>query len=235
MKIDLKIIPFVLISIIHLVLEGMGSPWVQISKPLLMPVLAFAFYSSTLKENASIAHAILLSLFLSFLGDVFLLKSQSSTTFFLLGLGSFLLAHLSYIRIFSKLHWGSTMRIDSKYLVGLILYLLIFLALTWQGLDLMLKIAVPVYALILLGMLYGSLSLWLRNKESQNTKYILIGAILFVLSDSLIGMSRFSGLALPEWVYRLGIMCTYILAQYLIVRGISGFIKATNLSAEQQN
>jgi len=56
---------------------------------------------------------------------------------------------------------------------------------------------------------------------------VLCGAILFVISDSLISINKFYA---PFRYSGIAIMSTYIIAQYLIIYGI---VKQDNLGSQQ--
>ena len=53
----------------------------------------------------------------------------------------------------------------------------------------------------------------INNKAST---FLIIGALLFVLSDSLLAINLFVE---NHWVMSLSVMATYAAAQYLIVKG----------------
>ena len=57
------------------------------------------------------------------------------------------------------------------------------------------------------------------------TEYLIIGVLLFMLSDSLIGLNQFKKEAIQIPFPRLAIMGTYILAQLLIVKGSIAVLK----------
>ena len=75
-------------------------------------------------------------------------------------------------------------------------------------------IPVMVYgmAICIFGM--AALLLYLQNKNSS-TRMLLVGAILFIISDSMIALQKFLGV--QSW-YPVAIMATYIMAQFLIFR-----------------
>ena len=69
------------------------------TKPLLMPVLIFIYYSSA-KPLSFYSRCVCLALFSSWIGDVLLMFESRSQGFFIGGLVAFLLAHLAYIYYF---------------------------------------------------------------------------------------------------------------------------------------
>jgi len=74
-----------------------------LSKPLLM-ISLFFFYFQKVKQNINTSDKIMLvSLIFSCLGDTFLMFQGKNPQFFLLGLGSFLVAQISYSGVFKPL------------------------------------------------------------------------------------------------------------------------------------
>lgn len=180
-------------------------------KPLLIPILS----SLVLFEKEFPTKKVLLAaLFFSWVGDVVLLFADKGTIFFIIGLVSFLVAHLLYILLFMKLQKVKT----TKYLpysILVLVYLFGLLSFLWNDLG-DLKIPVIIYASVLSMMLLFAIKgkfIW----EKQYGNYILFGAVFFVLSDSLLAINKFySPIAFASFL----IMSTYLAAQFLLVLGI---------------
>ena len=189
-------------------------------KPALMISLAVYFYI-VIKERLVTTERewgdkqdkfILMALIFSCLGDIALMFADG----FLPGLGSFLIAHLFYIFaflqdnhgfIFSKkdrMHWGVLVLLFG---IGLMGYLLPHLG--------EMQIPVGVYSTTILVMLLTALNRW-KSVLSLSFQWVLSGAVLFVLSDSIIAISRFVA---PFSLSGIWIMVTYAIGQYLIVMG----------------
>ena len=66
------------------------------SKVFLMPFLTGLLFVSIPDRRSVIFNWTLVALFFSWLGDIFLIFQDSGSQFFLLGLGAFLLAQLTY-------------------------------------------------------------------------------------------------------------------------------------------
>lgn len=175
------------------------APWVfpdarYVTKPLLMLLLA-GFVGLESKS-------LLVVLFFAWLGDVFLLIPGDNPLFFQLGLGSFLFMQFAYIRLFhlrSRGFWHWALLPIAIYVVSLLSFL-------WPHLAEGLRIPVLVYAVALGAMLYFGIKL--------SDQVIFWGALLFVISDSLLALGKFY-YAIPGnsfWV-----MSTYILAQLLLI------------------
>jgi uncharacterized membrane protein YhhN len=173
---------------------------IYLTKPLLIPLLGWILFGSPSKGLRWIWTALLFS----WLGDILLMLPMD---LFLFGLASFLIAHLFYIRHF----WGAWKRrsepIRLVYLVGVALYLIGLTAILSPVLGEM-RIPVIVYGLVISAMLLFAL-------HAGATDYA-VGAVLFVLSDSILALNKFHTSFLLAGSL---IMLTYGLAQYFIVTG----------------
>ena len=172
-----------------------------ISKNLLMPVLLLIYLSEAKFHQIKLDLFFILGLIFSFLGDFFLLLKSG----FLLGLGSFLLAHIFYIISFKK---RSLNRVSVGVFVALLLYLASLIAFLFPRLNEM-KIPVIIYGIIISTMLYFSI----KTQE----KLLIVGALFFVISDSVLSVNLFVSSSL---LLNLLVMITYVLAQVLLVKGI---------------
>ena len=146
---------------------------------------------------------------MALLGDTFLLFEGDQ--FFLLGLSSFMIMQILYVISFIKDKSPNLI----KFLVsfGLLLFLTYYLSLMWDDLNEM-AIPVSVYSLIIVLMAVSAI---FRNHTLRGYLWVVIGAILFMISDGLIAWTKFMSPIINGGIM---IMSTYILAQYLIVAGI---------------
>lgn len=206
---------FVGISIFYLLLIAIGKEdlaWYF--KPLLLPGLLLATNES---KDFTTKRWLLLSLSFSWLGDVILMFADKGEIYFILGLVSFLIAHILFIVLFIK---QETLNKPNKFLFGIgilavasYLYTMLTILLPTLG-DL--QIPVSVYAFVISLMLVMAIRGALTWRSPLNI-LILNGAIAFVTSDSILAINKFFT-ALPN--ASLLIMSTYIIAQYLITFGI---------------
>lgn len=188
------------------------------SKPVLMlSLMGFVLQNLDRKDAAPL----LVTLFFALAGDVFLLFDGA--VYFPLGLGSFLIMQLLYIRLFVKpLVWRKFHALsDVPFLLLVLAYVVYFLSQLWVGLVPDLKIPVVLYALALGAMAYFA---FLRKLYVQGPQYVyvMLGALFFVLSDSLLAYNKFVT-SFPQnsfWV-----MSTYILAQLLLTVGLVNFVR----------
>jgi uncharacterized membrane protein YhhN len=195
----------------------------------LITVLLLAFFITEVRSFATKAvskYVTLLccGLVFSFLGDEFLVKDNS--LHFMLGLASFLTAHIFYILFFYRIHsfknkstplfWISIIIILS-YVVTL--NYLFNANVTAQGLT----IPVLLYSVVLGTMAFAAININNTAKRSENfASYITAGAVFFVASDSMLAFNKFY-LATP--LPGFYIMLTYCIAQFFIVMGAVRFIK----------
>lgn len=183
-------------------------------KSLIIPFLILLFLlKSGLTRNNGIF--ILAALLFSWAGDIFLDIPNNEQLFFIAGLLSFLLAHVMYLTAFLKTP-GENALAGKKWLLLLpvTVYGAVLISLLYKDLGIM-KIPVILYTIVILSMLTGAVNL-MYKVSTRSYLLILSGAILFVISDSLIAVNRF---ALQFNFAGASIMITYILAQYLIVSG----------------
>jgi uncharacterized membrane protein YhhN len=149
------------------------------------------------------------SLLFSSLGDVFL--GLGDLQWFVFGLGSFLIAHLLYIALFVR-HWPKpfTASLSQKLLaVLLIAFSVAMFVWLWPGLG-DLKIPVAAYLCALIGMGVTA------TLAAFRVRWIVIGAWLFILSDSMIAVGKFkSPIAYSNYL----IWFTYYVAQLCIAVG----------------
>lgn len=196
-----------------LILEIYGSisyqrPLVLVTKPLLMPILMVLAYQNGVKDRL-----LYLALLFSMFGDIFLMFS--GVNYFILGLASFLVAQLCYIFLFKpQAHFNFLI------LVGFGIYITAFLLLLYPGLSSEFRIPVIIYAMVICTM--GIMAASRKTGMPKSYYWVLAGAVLFILSDSMIAINKFYT---PIPKDALFVMTTYGLAQFLIVRG---WIKQTN-------
>ena len=189
-----------------------------VTKPLLVWMLALIFHLSVRDRYTSFHKAIFTGLGFSWLGDIFLLFQDKSEIYFILGLVSFLIAHVAYIYGFNQsvkgdgkpfFFWGRPILGFPFLALGVFVYITLYPNLG------SLTIPVGLYTLVLLLMVLFSLN---RQGRVVNDSFRLVfyGALFFMLSDMLLALNKFGD---PFSHAGLAIMGTYIVAQYLIVKG----------------
>lgn len=206
---------FFVIVIIELLSSNMSalSSFHNIAKPLILLSLIVFFYLKGTHLSAKTRTLMLFALSLSLLGDVLLMVSDDSPNFFLGGLIAFLLSHIFYILVFLKKR--NTLIKPFVFATLLIVYAVGLFYLLRNSLGDML-IPVIFYVVVILSM---AITASLRKENTPNISYylVLIGALFFMISDSLLAVNKFyTEIPFPH----LSIMSTYALAQYCIVMGI---------------
>lgn len=194
-------------DIIAIVTEN--EPLETYAKPMLLTLLAVVYLVSVKKPN----FWYVLGMFFCFLGDVLLMFKGAN--FFIYGIAAFLLAHVVYIKITA----GFLPReLTSKMITSafpFVFFFAILMYLIYENLGEML-IPVVVYGVTI--STFGSVAfLNYREEKSTENLWLFIGAIIFILSDSLIALNKFYQ---PNEVYGVSIMITYILAQFLICKAM---------------
>jgi len=184
-----------------------------IFKPLIVVSLLVFFWIKSKTFENTLRTIIASALLFSLIGDVLLMFVAISSNYFLLGLVAFLLAHVMYMIAFLK-HRNKDLK-PFGFIAFLVVYACGLFYLTKDGLHDML-IPVIIYMIVILGM---STSAFLRCGNTSKFSFILVflGAILFMVSDSILALNKFHE---PLAYSKISIILTYALAQYLIVIGI---------------
>lgn len=207
---------YIAFSILYLIVLFTGHENLDLYlKPALVPLLGFGVYFHRKFPSKNI---LLSALLFSWIGDVILLFADIAEIYFILGLLSFLIAHLSYCVLFNKQIIGEIQINKILFTVG---SLVIAFYLTAMILVLIprlgeLKIPVIIYAAVISTMLLFAFNGYLIWKK-PGALYIFLGAVSFVASDSILAFDKFYA---PIQKSSFFIMLTYLVAQYLIVVGI---------------
>lgn len=214
-KTGISILYFI-IGVICIVLQNQPSFYPGFfSKVMIIPVLII-FFLLNLRLSLNRLHILMFAgLIFSWAGDVILEFSGTNANAFVIGLVCFLFAHLMYFTVFLLTPGKNAVIGKGRWLlIPVAIYGIILIIILYGDLAEM-KLPVIVYAVVILAMLSGAIN---RKEKVNLLSYYLVlgGAILFVISDSSIAISKFS--------YKFPhsgavIMSTYIAAQYLIITG----------------
>lgn len=199
------LIPFLIVSGVHLAGHlASFEPLAMATKPLLIPLLAGAVLWLSRGRRSSGVILLLAALLFSWLGDLALLGDGDS--WFLIGLGCFLVAHLGYVALFFS-------RVGSgKPAVWSIVYAAWF--------ALLLVILVPHLGGMLAPVVgYGLVICTMAAIATRCGWMVSLGAALFLLSDSILAVNAFVDAAdIP--VAGFLVMLTYLSGQGFIAIGI---------------
>ena len=189
----------------------------MICKPLIMVSLC-VYYLLSAGDNRSAV--VILAIVFSLAGDVSLMFDSLDPTYFMVGLVSFLISHIFYIVAYRQ-HQNDD---DTDALHGIQKLRAAFpIVLAGTGLVVILyptlgdlKFPVMIYALVLVVMVLNGL-FRLGRTNNKSFMLVLIGAMLFMVSDSLLAINKFFT---PLSHSGLLVMSTYISAQFMIIEGL---------------
>jgi uncharacterized membrane protein YhhN len=211
------------VTIAFIVLENLNFmlPALIAKALIISSLMAFLHYSVRGKYDF-FYKLIMTGLLFSLFGDVILQLSDlritlpvSNDLIFIGGLGAFLVTQLIYLIAFALPKGRNSIFGSRIYQTVLVLaYGICLFYLLYPGLG-ELKIPVIAYTLVILLMTLSALNRF--GKVSKNS-YLLVaaGALLFLISDSLIAFNKFYMSFNFSGVF---IMLSYVSAQYLIVLG----------------
>lgn len=189
------------------------------TKALLLPILFFFFWHQTYGIlNRSIT-VFGVAVVFSWLGDLLLMKGEDPQ-FFLLGLGSFLLAQVGYSYFFYRIMQKEKIRFGLLLVVPVLIYYATLITWLYPFLHSMLA-PVSIYGAIISIMLLLALHT-LYMPAVASGRWFMGGAILFVASDSALAFNKFYA---PFDAAPLVIMLTYGLAQLFLTLGAILYIK----------
>jgi uncharacterized membrane protein YhhN len=184
-------------------------------KLLLMPSLLM-YYWSYVPQSAptTINRGIMFALILSYFGDAFLLFASRNELFFMLGLASFLIAHMAYIFVFLHINGikrGNLYK-NPSYIIPVILLYAVLMWILVPYVPSPLTFPILIYGAVICTMLLSTINIF-------NAPFLLVGAILFILSDTVLAMGKFHPEVQRGPIVSLIIMGTYIAGQFLLIKG----------------
>lgn len=206
-----RLVPFFKTVIIYFV------AWLPLDYPTVfsalikcLPIMCLTFFvwlqGVSLRKEHDYQRRILVGLVFSCLGDALLIWHE---THFITAMAAFAVAHVSYIRAFGfsrPYKW-----VKGIPFVGLLLFVMY---LFYPGLQGILLPGVYIYIWIICSMGWRAVAqIDLENTWSWTSLFGCIGAVLFMLSDLIIGINKF---VTPVPLSRVLIMSTYYAAQVFI-------------------
>jgi len=222
MKKTIWIILFAVVLLLDLVAIYSNNESLRfITKPLLMPLLAIYLLLQTISATSSLKAWVFLALFFSWVGDILLLFEERASIFFLFGLSAFLIAQVFYIVFFHNIRMKEYIRGNALLLLLVIVYYSILISVLSPYLGTM-RLPVRIYGVVLSFMVMLAMHTML-GKNKKAALWIMMGAILFVTSDSILAFNKF----FSSFNYAgLIIMFTYGLAQLFITEGAVKYINS---------
>lgn len=208
-----------------LALYGSGAQdatiWLHyLFKPLTTLLILALAWNNRPAVSARYRSAVMLGIAFSLAGDIFLMLPRTVLAAgFLFGLGSFLCAHLCFLRAFC-----SDSPLFAKPLIFLVIGVLgaLNLFVLWPGLSSGLRLPVAAYVICLLSMTAQSIT---RHQILQTpaSRTAAIGGLLFMLSDTLLAYNRFYTPLPYSAVFILG---TYYPALWCIASSVKAAVRA---------
>lgn len=227
-----------LVSVIEIYAEFIhNSKLVFFTKPLVLPLIAFYFFSSV-KGSLNTVHKLMLAAFLfSWFGDIFLMLTPETAddkaimgisknkNYFLGGLSSFLVTQILFITSYRKSidNQASANSLKKFYYLPFFIFWIVMLAVILPPLQSNVEkqaatIPVIIYSGMLVSMAATALSRFGKT-NAQSFWLTFIGACVFLISDSLIAIN-FLALSEPSYYAGFAIFSTYAIAEYLIANGV---------------
>jgi uncharacterized membrane protein YhhN len=213
-------LPYVVVCAADLALTAFGRGRVRrlrwLTKPLLMPVLVWSMHLHRRRSYDRLVRRTVTGLGLSTAGDVALLRHDDKG--FLGGLAAFLGAHLAYVSAFStrRRSWGSPGTAGRVAPVVAVWATVLPSIAAKAG---PLRAPVGLYGTAIAGMQMTALMLDTRLSAKGRTR-IALGAAVFMVSDALLGAQRFLLPSRYDRTADVGVMATYVTAQWLIADGV---------------
>ena len=205
--------PYLLVSLLHLVLQYLGSAWsVTATKAMLMPLLALAVLLAVRPARSQPAGvpSRLLALLLggiafSWGGDVLL--TFPGDGWFAAGLVSFLIAHVVYLVLFLRMP-----RARRRPPAWSTVY--------WAWMIVVLGLLLPHAGVLAAPIVLYAVAIGLMaTTASMQGGRVAVGGAFFVVSDSVLALGKF----LPGYEFAahdFAVMSTYLAAQGLIAWGV---------------
>jgi uncharacterized membrane protein YhhN len=171
------------------------------------PIILLGFYVLKAGRHPE-TKFVAMGLFLSSAGDVFLELDPAG--FFVYGLGSFLVAHLLYAVGFAQ-YRRKQAGARQVIIFMVIAILMVFMYLLNEKVPTDLKLPVMVYVVVI------GIMVIMAALRKGSSPWVLIGALLFMISDACIALNKFDIAPIPNPT--LVIMITYYLGQFGIGHG----------------
>lgn len=190
---------------------------VALTKPTLLISLIAFYLQKGFKVLLYPQKLFVFGMIFSLIGDVLLIDNS----YFLYGLGAFLIAQLAYTFAFYRSVYNQKGWIQTKPIraVPVLVFTVIMIYVLKTSAGELLP-AIVVYAVVISLMLIAALN---RKGIAQNdsVNWVIYGAILFVLSDSILAINKFhTSFELANTL----VMATYGAAQYLLMLGFRNIL-----------
>ena len=219
---------------IHFLAQFLGEEYrlvEGISKAVFLPTLMMYLYVQPNVSSKPGKNLVMMSLFGSFLGDVFLI----SKSLFIPGMVAFMTTHIFNIIFFSKIY--GLKQPKSKLLFASSFLLVSFCVFIYFQLNT--AIGPLIYPILVYMALICSAALMaIHIANNKPTKIIannfwIPGMLFFIASDAILAFNKFDwSINSPIPHIGLIIMVTYGLAQFLLVKGFQMYFTTKSVDAK---
>jgi uncharacterized membrane protein YhhN len=226
-------ISLIVISI-HLVSRFLGEEFIlveMISKGLFLPSLMMYLYVQDNVSNKPGKNLVMIGLFGSFLGDVFLL----SKSLFIPGMVAFMSTHIVNIIFFSKIYGlkqpkSLLLKMATLILVGFCVFIYFQLS-TAIG-----PLIDPILVYMVLICAAALMAVHMSNNKGTNiiaNNFWIPGMLFFIASDTVLAFNMFDW-SINDPIENIGlvIMITYGLAQFLLVKGFQMYFTTKSIETK---
>jgi len=206
---------------IHFIAQFLGEEYKlmeAISKALFLPSLMMYLYVQDNVSNKPGKNLVMIGLFGSFLGDVFLI----SKSLFIPGMIAFMTTHIFNILFFNKINGlnqpkSKLLKITTFILIGFCVFIYFQLS---GGMG---KLIYPI--LVYMALICSAALMAVHVASNKGTRIIannfwIPGMLFFISSDTILAFNKFDW-SINDPIENIGlvIMITYGLAQFLLVKG----------------
>ena len=224
------LILYYLAGLLFLIFYNSGLQYgTYFTQPLFMPLLILYYFTRIRTNDIRPDKWVIIAIIFSWFGDLSMMFSPVFVSMVIPGFVSFLLMHLTYIKMFYEK--GSLKKLLSVRLIPVLFFIGLGIALNYYLSSYFIndksffKIPVLIYSCIIVSMVVVAV---LRD-AGKRSSYILIaaGALCFLFSDASLSIHIFKGEYFPVELFSrtfylswavVGI--TYVTAQLLIVEGL---------------
>ena len=226
-------ISLIVISI-HLISRFLGEEFIlveMISKGLFLPSLMMYLYVQDNVSNKPGKNLVMIGLFGSFLGDVFLL----SKSLFIPGMVAFMSTHIVNIIFFSKIYGlkqpkSLLLKMATLVLVGFCVFIYFQLK-TAIG-----PLIYPILVYMVLICAAALMAVHMSNNKGTNiiaNNFWIPGMLFFIASDTVLAFNMFDW-SINDPIENIGlvIMITYGLAQFLLVKGFQMYFTTKSIETK---
>ena len=219
---------------IHFLAQFLGEEYrlvEGISKAVFLPTLMMYLYVQPNVSSKPGKNLVMMSLFGSFLGDVFLI----SKSLFIPGMVAFMTTHIFNIIFFSKIYGlkqpkSTILKVSTFLLLGFCWFIYFQLS-TAIG-----PLIYPI--LVYMALICSAALMAIHIANNKQTKIIannfwIPGMLFFITSDAILAFNKFDW-SINDPIENIGlvIMITYGLAQFLLVKGFQMYF--TTKAVEQK-